>query len=465
MKALVVVESSAKARTLSPLLGRDYLVVSTDGPVVDLPKKRFDLSYGPVPGAKKCLAELRRAAAGKAMVFFATDPDGPGEAVAWNVAERLGVPRERLHRVLLEEVSAAGFRRVHELNVARYEAELARRAVDRTIEFHLSGLLGHPITRLQAAALRLLVTEAPEAPTVPLSGGMALIQAAAATRSFTPRRTMALAQQLYELGLITFPRGQEQVRPSTTAPAPGQAGLEPGLATIYSLIWAGVPPIMDLGPRYTHATLMAALERRGAPLACSETPGHDFVIEDGYRRLAPTELGRAVAEILEPFPNLLADDVLEEFYAAVSQVKEQPLRGMKTGISCVTCQGPLTFKWVRHKEFVFCGPCRATMSFVRLADGTLHVEQPEALDRACPTCGRAMRIRSSRFGRFASCVGYPECRVAQPLQVPKPTGASCPKCKSGAVVERTSNGKPFFTCSQYPTCRYRTKKRPTSEAP
>ena len=96
-KHLVIVESPAKARTLTKYLGRDYQVKASVGHVVDLPKsklgvdveKDFAPDYQIIHGKGKIITELRQAAKGKENIYLAPDPDREGEAIAWHIAERL----------------------------------------------------------------------------------------------------------------------------------------------------------------------------------------------------------------------------------------------------------------------------------------------------------------------------------------------------------------------------------------
>jgi DNA topoisomerase-1 len=97
-KHLVIVESPAKAKTLSKYLGRDYQVKASIGHVMDLPKSKlgvdvehdFEPEYHVIQGKTAILAEIKKAAHDKENVYLASDPDREGEAIAWHIAERLG---------------------------------------------------------------------------------------------------------------------------------------------------------------------------------------------------------------------------------------------------------------------------------------------------------------------------------------------------------------------------------------
>ena len=110
-KNLVVVESPAKAKTLAKYLGRNYQVRASVGHILDLPKSKlgvdvendFQPDYSVIPGKSKVITELRKAAKDKDTVFLAPDPDREGEAIAWHIADKIGVPEAKLKRV--EEVA------------------------------------------------------------------------------------------------------------------------------------------------------------------------------------------------------------------------------------------------------------------------------------------------------------------------------------------------------------------------
>ena len=96
-KALVIVESPAKAKTINKYLGRDYKVIASMGHVRDLPKSKlgvdvdagFQPAYEVLPSRAKVIKELKEAAKSADAIFVATDPDREGEAIGWHLAEEL----------------------------------------------------------------------------------------------------------------------------------------------------------------------------------------------------------------------------------------------------------------------------------------------------------------------------------------------------------------------------------------
>src|SRR6185436_18425669 len=112
-KALVVVESPAKAKTINKYLGRDYKVMASMGHVRDLPKSElgvavddgFEPDYEVIPSRKKVMGELREAAKGVTDIFIATDPDREGEAIGWHLAEELGGKKRKIRRLMFNEIT------------------------------------------------------------------------------------------------------------------------------------------------------------------------------------------------------------------------------------------------------------------------------------------------------------------------------------------------------------------------
>ncbi len=174
-KALVVVESPAKAKTIKKYLGPGYEVKASVGHIKDLPQKELgvDVSKGFVPayqvidGKEKIVKELNAAAERASTVLLATDPDREGEAIAWHLSEALNKPREKVFRVLFNELTEKTIKEAiahpSRLDEKRYNAQQTRRILDRIVGYLLSPLLwdkvqyGLSAGRVQSVALRLIV--------------------------------------------------------------------------------------------------------------------------------------------------------------------------------------------------------------------------------------------------------------------------------------------------------------------
>jgi len=82
-------------------------------------------------------------------------------------------------------------------------------------------------------------------------------------------------------------------------------------------------------------------------------------------------------------------------------------------------------------------------------------------DVICDKCGRNMVIKSSRFGKFLACPGYPECKNTKPLVVE--TKATCPICGGKVIEKKSKKGYAFYGCGNYPECKFMTWDKPTDD--
>jgi DNA topoisomerase-1 len=213
-KSLVIVESPAKARTINKYLGRDYVVKSSVGHIRDLPvsgsgkkvdpKARakaaaitrkmppgkrekhkkvqaqkalfarmginpdedWDATYQILPGKEKVVSDLRKLAKDADTIYLATDLDREGEAIAWHLREVIGGDESRYKRVVFNEITKTAIQQAFEdpgeLDIARVNAQQARRFLDRVVGYMLSPLLwaklarGLSAGRVQSVAVRLI---------------------------------------------------------------------------------------------------------------------------------------------------------------------------------------------------------------------------------------------------------------------------------------------------------------------
>ncbi|MEL0577466.1 type I DNA topoisomerase [Pectobacterium punjabense] len=204
-KALVIVESPAKAKTINKYLGNDYVVKSSVGHVRDLPtsgsvsKKSADsatkdktkkkvkkdeksalvnrmgvdpyhgwkANYEILPGKEKVVSELKTLAENADHIYLATDLDREGEAIAWHLREIIGGDDRRFSRVVFNEITknaiTQAFEKPDTLNIDRVNAQQARRFMDRVVGYMVSPLLWKKIARglsagrVQSVAVRLIV--------------------------------------------------------------------------------------------------------------------------------------------------------------------------------------------------------------------------------------------------------------------------------------------------------------------
>ena len=215
-KSLVIVESPAKAKTINKYLGNDFVVKSSVGHIRDLPtsggdrkpvdtkerarqaaitrklspedkvihkrkkskeqlmrrmginpEKNWEARYEILPNKEKVVDELRKIAEKADVIYLATDMDREGEAIAWHLQEAIGGDPSRYRRVVFNEITEtaiqAAFEKPGPVDMARVQAQQARRFLDRVVGYMVSPLLWAKIARglsagrVQSVALRLVV--------------------------------------------------------------------------------------------------------------------------------------------------------------------------------------------------------------------------------------------------------------------------------------------------------------------
>jgi DNA topoisomerase-1 len=180
---LVIVESPAKAKTIEKYLGPGFVVKASIGHIRDLPSKAPKGTKQPVPGVDldhdfaptyevdrdktKTVTELRQLAKGASDVWFATDLDREGEAIAWHLTQVLGVDPARAKRVTFDAITKSEVQRAFQspriINMPRVEAQQARRIVDRIVGYQVSPILWKKVAgglsagRVQSVATRIVV--------------------------------------------------------------------------------------------------------------------------------------------------------------------------------------------------------------------------------------------------------------------------------------------------------------------
>lgn len=174
-KSLVVVESPAKAKTISKYLGRNFVVKASVGHIKDLPKSKlgvdvdddFTPHYAIIPAKTKVVKELKAAAKDIKDIYLAADPDREGEAICQHLSEELSAKSRNIYRVLFHEITKnaiqEAFKNPGRINKNKVDAQLTRRILDRLVGYKISPLLwdkvrrGLSAGRVQTVALRLIV--------------------------------------------------------------------------------------------------------------------------------------------------------------------------------------------------------------------------------------------------------------------------------------------------------------------
>ncbi|MEK6759459.1 MAG: type I DNA topoisomerase [Deltaproteobacteria bacterium] len=173
-KSLVIVESPAKAKTINKFLGKDFIVIASVGHLKDLPKSKlgidiengFEPFYETIKGKANTLKELKKAGKTAEKIFLAPDPDREGEAIAWHIADEIDKGRKKTFRVLFNEITekAVTDAIAHPtvLDQHKFEAQQARRILDRLVGYQVSPILwdkvrrGLSAGRVQSVAVRLI---------------------------------------------------------------------------------------------------------------------------------------------------------------------------------------------------------------------------------------------------------------------------------------------------------------------
>lgn len=658
---LVIVESPAKARTISKFLGRTYQIKASMGHLVDLPRSQFGINiddnfqpkYITIRGKGKIVKELKEATKKADRVYLATDPDREGEAISWHLAQTLALEPTAPCRIEFHEITKKAveesIKNPRPIDYNRVNAQQARRVLDRLVGYKLSPLLWHKVKwglsagRVQSVAVRLICDREKEIETfvpeeywiingdfqnpedrevlftaklVKVDGKKAAIpneetarslekaikstesykvsdvkrkerlrrpappfttstlqQEASRKLGFSARKTMTVAQQLYEgldigkeesTGLITYMRtdslrvsseartearkvitglfgpeylpasppvyktkaagaqeAHEAIRPTSVARRPET--VKPYLSRdqfrLYELIWNRFlasqmrPAVLDQltieitggrflfratgsqikfpgflalyqegedeekneveavlpevakntglslvkikpeqhftqpPPRYTEAMLVRVLEEKGIGRPSTYAPTIDTILRRQYvvlekKRFHPTELGRVVVDLLQKHFTEIIDP---DFTAGMEEKLDLVEEGREDWVEVVRS---FYQPFARDLE-----KAERSIERVKLPDEVSEVQ--------CELCGRQMVYKTSRYGRFLACPGYPECRNKK--SITKEIGVSCPLCDGKVVERRTKKRRIFYGCSNYPECNFVSWYRPLDE--
>ncbi len=173
-KGLIVVESPTKVKTLQKFLGGEYIIKASVGHIKDLPEDElgvdlendFKPHYVTIPGKMKILRELKKASKEVKNIYLGPDPDREGEAIAWHIAEEIGDKGKNIYRILFNEITKKAVLEALEnpgkLQKSKYEAQQARRILDRLVGYQISPILwdkvrrGLSAGRVQTVAVRMI---------------------------------------------------------------------------------------------------------------------------------------------------------------------------------------------------------------------------------------------------------------------------------------------------------------------
>jgi DNA topoisomerase-1 len=195
-------------------------------------------------------------------------------------------------------------------------------------------------------------------------------------------------------------------------------------------------------PRYTEASLIKELERRGIGRPSTYASMVAVILKRTYVRraakvLVPTELGFVVCDLLvEAFSDLFD-------YEFTAQMEDQ-LDDIANG----QAQRLATLQAFWSGLSADLDRAGAEMPHVKL-----EREAPRPTGQKCPQCGADLVRRKGRYGTFIGCSSYPKCNYVQRKAKARPTGLKCPRCGEDLVVRKSKRG-PFMGCSAYPACTY-----------
>lgn len=282
---------------------------------------------------------------------------------------------------------------------------------------------------------------------------------------------------------------------------PVEEGLLPALSEGDVLRTLGIAPRQHFTqppPRYSEATLVKELEAKGIGRPSTYATILSTIQDRKYTektegKFKPTELGMLVSDLLvERFSELMDFsftakmednldrieegglkwvDIVMDFYepfdrdlleAMESLGKVKP-EDIPTDEICDKCGNPMVIKWGRHGRFIACTgypQCKNTKPLEQQEAGSNgQGTSGEETGETCEKCGSPMVLKSGKFGRFLACSKYPDCKSTKPIG----TGIQCPD-DGGEIVERsTRKGKVFYSCGNYPKCKFATWYKPVNK--
>ena len=630
-KALVIVESPAKAKTINKYLGKDYIVKSSVGHIRDLPtsgsakpsdpkeraaqaaitrkmapdekaryqakKKREQLvrrmgidpdngwkaRYEILPGKEKVVSELKKLAKTSDAIYLATDLDREGEAIAWHLQEAIGGDTSRYHRVVFNEITQKAiqeaFKDPGELDTARVHAQQARRFLDRVVGFEVSPLLwakvarGLSAGRVQSVAVRLIVerereirafvpeeywevhallksgdiepvrfmvthrggekfeprneAEAEAAVAIMRDAAFSVtdlesrktsskpsapfitstLQQAASTRmGFSVKKTMTLAQRLYEAGYITYMRtdstnlsdeavsacrdlikkefapeylpdspirygsregaqeAHEAIRPSDVRLRSSLlSGMDPDAERLYDLIWRQFVACQMTPARYLSTTLVVSAAD------CRLTARGRVIEFDGFTRVQPPAARKGDDAVLPPLAvgdalTVTEFDPKQHFtkpparYGEASLVRELEKRGIgrpSTYAAIISTIQDRGYVRLENRRFYAekMGDIvteRLQDSFSDILDYGFTATMEERLDEVAQGTLSWTDLLNEFYSDFSNLLAQAANDGPEGMQPndPTPTGIPCDDCGRPLQIRTASTGV-FMGCSGY----------------
>ncbi len=251
--------------------------------------------------------------------------------------------------------------------------------------------------------------------------------------------------------------------------------------------------------RYTEASLIKFLEELGIGrpstylLIVPTITQREYVVREG-KSLRPTPLGEATTKLMkESFPDIVdykftasmenqldevedgtvtMNDVLSGFYEGFARELEKATANAtkleippeETDMICEKCGAKMVVKSGRYGKFAACPnypECKNTKPLEKASDTSKTENTEEKVEYKCEQCGSDMVVRHGRYGNFYACSNYPECKYTRPFgQV---LDVKCPKCGSDILTKWGRNKSVFYSCVKYPECDFSSWDKPVSE--
>jgi len=240
--------------------------------------------------------------------------------------------------------------------------------------------------------------------------------------------------------------------------------------------------------RYTEGTLIRELEKRGIGRPSTYAPTISTIIDRGYvekvlGKLIPKEMGEIVNDVLvEHFPEITNYDftakmeenldeialgklkwqsVLKDFYAPfqnnlaqkMKEVSKKEITEEETNEKCPDCGKNLKIKLGRYGKFLACSgfpECKFTKPYLEKGSSIHQAIKPLRMEK-CPNCQSNLVIKEGKFGKFLACEAYPKCKFTKNIELS--SNVKCPNCGGKIVQKRTRKGKIFWGCAGYPKCK------------
>ena len=602
MKNLIIVESPAKARTITNFLGKDYKVIASKGHIRDLPKSTFGITIDDETGdlvpkysiprdANPTVKELKKLAKEAQTVYIATDEDREGEAIGYHIAKAIGKEPSQLPRIVFHEITKSAIQHALEnprkVDMDSVDAQQTRRLLDRIVGYKLSPLLASKIQkglsagRVQSATLKLVVdrereikafkpeeywtitalfqknidasiydynglkidkltikTEADATEIVNAAQGESfkvasiektqrktktpppfmtstLQQAASTQLGFSPKKTMMVAQKLYEgvktdkgvMGVITYMRtdslnlakeavsaardhikatygekylpskpknyatkskgaqeAHEAIRPTRVEFDAQMAAnyLSVDELKLYRLIYNRF-----LACQMTEALLESQTILFKGDKCTFKASGRKLLFDGFYKVTGYSEKDKLLPELKEGEPVSLDKIEKEQHftepparYNEASLIKKLESLGIgrpSTYAPTITILQQRKYieiekKRIHPTEIAFTVIEMLEKHFPEIVDSNFTAQMEETLDKVASGEENWQKILKDFYTPFMQKIEEGKKNIKS-LKVATPTGEMCPKCGSELLLRKGRYGE-FIACSNFPKCKY-----------